>query len=45
MWYLIMRRNVKPAEEWTVSLDEHLATDTPQLEACQSVSNMTPIRP
>jgi uncharacterized protein YciI len=24
MWYLIMRRAVKPREEWTVNLDEHL---------------------
>jgi hypothetical protein len=25
MWYLIQRRGIKPREEWTVSLDEHLA--------------------
>ncbi len=25
MWYLILRRPVKPREEWTVTLDEHLA--------------------
>jgi len=24
MWYLILRRPVKPREQWTVSLDEHL---------------------
>jgi uncharacterized protein YciI len=24
MWYLIMRRAVKPREEWTVNLDQHL---------------------
>jgi uncharacterized protein YciI len=24
MWYLVMRRAVKPREEWTVNLDEHL---------------------
>jgi uncharacterized protein YciI len=25
MWYLIHRRPIRPREEWTVSLDEHLA--------------------
>ena len=25
MWYLILRRPVKPREEWTVSLNQHLA--------------------
>lgn len=25
MWYLILRRDVQPREEWTVTLDEHLA--------------------
>lgn len=25
MWYLVLRRPVKPREEWTVSLDQHLA--------------------
>jgi len=25
MWYLILRRPVKPRAEWTVSLDQHLA--------------------
>lgn len=25
MWYLIQRRAVRPREEWTVSLDQHLA--------------------
>jgi uncharacterized protein YciI len=24
MWYLVLRRPVKPREEWTVNLDEHL---------------------
>ena len=24
MWYLILRRPVKPREEWSVSLDQHL---------------------
>ena len=24
MWYLVMRRPVKPREEWTVNLDQHL---------------------
>ena len=24
MWYLVMRRAVKPRTEWTVSLDDHL---------------------
>ena len=24
MWYLIHRRTIKPREEWTVSLDQHL---------------------
>lgn len=24
MWYLILRRPVKPREEWTVTLDQHL---------------------
>lgn len=25
MWYLVLRRPVKPREEWTVTLDQHLA--------------------
>ncbi|HYU19755.1 MAG TPA: YciI family protein [Chloroflexota bacterium] len=25
MWYLIQRRALKPREEWTVTLDQHLA--------------------
>ncbi len=25
MWYLIQRRGIKPREEWTVNLDQHLA--------------------
>jgi uncharacterized protein YciI len=24
MWYLVLRRPIKPREEWTVSLDRHL---------------------
>ena len=24
MWYLVMRRPVKPREDWTVNLDQHL---------------------
>jgi len=24
MWYITLRRTVKPREEWTVTLDEHL---------------------
>ena len=24
MWYLVLRRPIKPREEWTVSLDQHL---------------------
>ena len=24
MWYLILRRPIKPREDWTVSLDQHL---------------------
>ena len=25
MWYLILRRPLKPRDQWTVSLDQHLA--------------------
>jgi uncharacterized protein YciI len=25
MWYLILRRAIKPQQEWTITLDEHLA--------------------
>jgi uncharacterized protein YciI len=25
IWYLAMRRNLQPREQWTVSIDEHLA--------------------
>lgn len=25
MWYLILRRGIKPQQEWMVTLDEHLA--------------------
>jgi len=24
MWYLVLRRPIKPREEWTVTLDQHL---------------------
>jgi len=24
MWYLVLRRPIKPREQWTVSLDQHL---------------------
>ena len=24
MWYLVLRRPIKPREEWTVNLDQHL---------------------
>jgi uncharacterized protein YciI len=33
MWYLAMRRPVKPREEWTVSLDQHLVWMKQQHEA------------
>jgi len=33
MWYLAMRRAVKPREEWTVSLDQHLVWMKRQHEA------------
>jgi uncharacterized protein YciI len=33
MWYLVLRRSVKPREEWTVSLDQHLAWMKQQHEA------------
>ena len=33
MWYLILRRAVKPREEWTVSLDQHLVWMKQQHEA------------
>ncbi len=33
MWYLIHRRAVKAREEWTVTLDEHLAWMRRQHEA------------
>jgi len=33
MWYLVLRRAVKPREEWTVSLDQHLAWMKQQHEA------------
>jgi uncharacterized protein YciI len=33
MWYLVLRRPVKPREEWTVSLDQHLVWMKAQHEA------------
>ena len=33
MWYLAMRRALKPRPEWTVTLDEHLAWMKRQHEA------------
>jgi len=33
MWYLILRKPVRPREEWTVSLDQHLAWMKQQHEA------------
>lgn len=33
MWYLIHRRAIKTREEWTVSLDQHLAWMKEQHEA------------
>ena len=33
MWYLILRKPVKPREEWTVALDEHLVWMKRQHEA------------
>jgi hypothetical protein len=33
MWYLIQRRGIKPREEWTVNLDQHLVWMKKQHEA------------
>ncbi len=33
MWYLILRRPVKPRDQWTVSLNQHLAWMKLQHEA------------
>ena len=33
MWYLVLRRPVKPREEWTVTLDQHLVWMKRQHEA------------
>ncbi len=45
MWYLAQRRAVKPREEWTVSLDEHLVWMREQHEAGRIVlSGPTPDR-
>jgi uncharacterized protein YciI len=33
MWYLVLRRPIKPRAEWTVSLDEHLVWMKQQHEA------------
>ena len=45
MWYITMRRAVRPREEWTVTLDEHLAWMKQQHEAGNIVlSGPTPDR-
>jgi uncharacterized protein YciI len=45
MWFLTQRRPVKPREEWTVSLDEHLVWMKQQHEAGRIViSGPTPDR-
>lgn len=33
MWYIVQRRGIRPREEWTVTLDEHLAWMKQQHEA------------
>lgn len=33
MWYLVLRRPVKPREQWSVTLDQHLAWMKRQHEA------------
>jgi uncharacterized protein YciI len=33
VWYLVLRRPIKPREEWTVSLDQHLVWMKAQHEA------------
>lgn len=33
MWYLVLRRPTKPRDEWTVTLDQHLAWMKQQHEA------------
>ncbi len=45
MWYLVQRRAVKPREEWTVTLDEHLVWMKAQHDAGRIVlSGPTPDR-
>jgi uncharacterized protein YciI len=45
MWFLTQRRGVKPREEWTVTLDEHLVWMKAQHEAGRIVlSGPTPDR-
>ncbi len=45
MWFLVQRRGVKPREEWTVTLDEHLVWMKQQHEAGRIVlSGPTPDR-
>jgi uncharacterized protein YciI len=33
MWYLVLRQAIKPREQWTVTLDQHLAWMKQQHEA------------
>jgi uncharacterized protein YciI len=33
MWYLVLRRAIRPRQEWTVTLDEHLVWMKQQHEA------------
>lgn len=45
MWYLCQRRGVKPREEWTVTLDQHLVWMKQQHEAGRIIlSGPTPDR-
>jgi uncharacterized protein YciI len=45
MWFLTQRRGVKPREEWTVTLDEHLVWMKQQHEAGRIIlSGPTPDR-
>ena len=45
MWYLALRRSLQPRDQWTVSLDEHLAWMRQQHEnGSITVSGPTPDR-
>jgi uncharacterized protein YciI len=45
MWYLVMRRAVKPREQWSVNLDQHLAWMKQQHDSgCILFSGPTPDR-